>query len=604
MTHGLPQDLVSISLDAGDVESAAVADVLVPSGPRTSRRSLAEVGAPSSRSAVPLALQIIDELRAHGIDTVFGIPGGAVSPIYGALLERPDVRVVNAKHETGAVFLAMGYAIATGKAGVVFTTAGPGITNAITGLASAFHDGIPILLLAGEVPTTAFGRGALQESSPTALDAVGLMRPITKMAAQISRPDAGVAVVRKALSTMQSGRKGPAFLSLPLDIGAARGSSGPVVGRSHTTFEVDGAGCDRSFDLLAGAQSPLILAGAGARGDKPRRLLARLAEATGAPVAVSPKGKGVFPEDHPLYLGIFGFGGHESVIDYLTSGVDVLFVCGSGLNDFATNAWSPLLEGTQAFLQSDIDLAQLGKNYPIDLGLLGPADAVLERMLQGRGGHIVRHGSGGSRGARHEEAQRSPTGALTTIEVMLALNALCPEDAVFIADMGEHLSMALHSLEVRARRDFLTCLGFGSMGSSIGTAIGHQMGDRARRVYAVCGDGCYLMYGAELATAVHHQVPVTIVIVNDSRLNMCELGMRDLHGASTDMSTPVIDFARSARAFGAAGYLIRTRAELAAGLAVRVDGPLVLDVRIDPEIRLRGSQRNAALRQFDSQSPA
>jgi acetolactate synthase-1/2/3 large subunit len=571
--------------------------------PPTSRRTLEEVGAPSSRSAVPLALQLVDELRAHGIDTIFGIPGGAVSPIYAALLKRPGVRVINAKHETGAVFMAMGYAIATGNSSVVVTTAGPGITNAITGVASAFYDSVPILLLAGEVPTTAFGRGALQESSPEGLDAVGLMRPITKMAAQISRPDAGVATLRKALSTMESGRKGPAFLSLPLNIGAVRGSNNPITGRSRTTFEIDGAGCDRCFDLLSRAQSPLIVAGAGVRGERPRRLLARLAEATGAPVAVSPKGKGVFPEDHPLYLGVFGFGGHESVIDYLTSGVDVLFVCGSGLNDFSTNSWSPLLKGTQAFLQSDIDSAQLGKNYPIDLGLLGPADVILERMLQDRDGQVTRHGVGGWSGARLQPAQRSLTGALTTIEVMLTLNDLCPEDAVFTADMGEHLSMALHYLKVRAHGDFLTCLGFGSMGSSIGCAIGHQMGNRARRVYAICGDGCFLMYGAELATAIQHEIPVTVVVINDSRLNMCELGMRDLYGATTDMSTPVIDFALSARAWGAAGHLVRTRAELASALSLPVKGPLVLDVRIDPEIRLQGSQRNAALRQFDGQSP-
>ncbi len=355
-------------------------------GPPTSRRSVEEVGAPSSRSVVPLALQLIDELRALGVDTIFGIPGGAISPIYAALLKRPDVRVINAKHETGAVFLAMGYALASGKPGVVLTTAGPGITNAITGIASAFYDSIPILIIAGEVPTTAFGRGALQESSSTGLDAVGLMRPITKMAATISRPDAGVAILRKAVATMTSGRKGPAFLALPLNIGAAHSSNNPVTGRATTTFEVDGAGCERCFDLLADAQSPLILAGAGARGERSRRFLTRLAEATGSPVAVSPKGKGVFPEDHPLYLGLFGFGGHESVIDYLTGGVDVLFVCGSGLNDFSTNSWSPLLKGTRAFLQSDIDSAQLGKNYPIDLGLLGPADVILERMLKDRTG--------------------------------------------------------------------------------------------------------------------------------------------------------------------------------------------------------------------------
>lgn len=568
--------------------------------PPTSRRSVEEVGGPSSRTFVPVALQLVDELRAFGIDTVFGIPGGAVSPLYGALLKRPDVRVVNAKHETGAVFLAMGYAIATGKPGVVITTAGPGITNAITGLASAFYDGIPVIVIAGEVPTTAFGRGALQESSQTGLDAIGLARRITKFAAQISRPDAGVAILRKALATVESGRKGPAFLSLPLNVGAARGSNSPITGRARTAFEVDGAGCDRSFDLLAGAERPLILAGSGARGKKSRRLLVQLAETVGAPVAVSPKGKGVFPEDHPLYLGVFGFGGHESVIEYLQKDVDVLFVAGSGLNDFSTNAWSPLLKGTKAFIQVDIDSAQLGKNYPIDLGLLGPAEAVFTRMLNGAGRRSLRSRRVEGSGPRFQPIQRSPKGALTTSEVVLAMNELCPEDSVFTADMGEHLGVALHYLKVRAYGDFLTCLGFGSMGSAIGSAIGYQMGDKSRRVFCICGDGCFLMYGSDLATAVHHGVPVTIVIINDSRLNMCEHGMRDLFGASTDMSTPVIDFAMAARAMGATGHVVSTHAELKQALTAPATGPVVLDVRIDPDIRLMGSQRNAALRQFDS----
>ncbi|MFT3766110.1 MAG: thiamine pyrophosphate-binding protein [Minicystis sp.] len=540
---------------------------------------------------------MVDELRMMGIDTMFGIPGGAVSPIYSAVMKRSDMRVVNAKHETGAVFLAMGYAIATGKPGFVVTTAGPGITNALTGLASAFYDSVPIIYVAGEVSTAAFGRGALQESSSAGLDAVSLVRRMTKFAAQASRPDSATAVLRKAYATAMSGRQGPVFISLPINVSSARAANNPISGNARTSFEVDAAGCERSFELLAKAQSPLILAGAGMRDPKSREMLVRLAEAVEAPVAVSPKGKGVFPEDHPQYLGVFGFGGHESVVDYLTGGVDVLLVCGSGLNDFSTNAWSPLLSGTQAFIQVDIDAAQLGKNYPIDLGLVGPADAVLARMLSGRPRRPAQPRRLRVR-ARYQHAGRSATGALTTPEVMQVMNEVCPKDSVFTADMGEHLSIALHYLKVRSGGDFLTCLGFGSMGSGVCTAIGYQMGAPRQRVYSVCGDGCFLMYGAELATAVHHNVPVTFVIINDSKLNMCELGMRDLYGGSPDMTTPVINFAETARATGATGYVIRTREELVNALNTPPEGPVVLDVRIDPEVRLMGSQRNSALRQF------
>jgi acetolactate synthase-1/2/3 large subunit len=162
----------------------------------------------------------------------------------------------------------------------------------------------------------------------------------------------------------------------------------------------------------------------------------------------------------------------------------------------------------------------------------------------------------------------------------------------------------LHYLEVREGGRFHTSLGFGSMGSGLCMAIGYQMGAPSRRVFALCGDGCFLMYGAELVTAVHHRVPVTIVVINDSRLNMCDHGMRDLYGSSTDMTTPLVDFAAAARAVGAEGRVVRTREELVAALTTPVDGPTVIDVRVDPEVRLLGSQRNAALRQFSEAPPA
>lgn len=334
----------------------------------------------------------------------------------------------------------------------------------------------------------------------------------------------------------------------------------------------------------------------GARAPGARTALARLAEELEVPVGVSPKGKGVFREDHPLYLGVFGFGGHESLIDYLKDGVDVLLACGAGLNDFSTNAWSPLLQASRAFVQVDIDPAQLGRNYPIDLGLVGPAEVVLQTMLGDR--EPRSGGAPRSRRLRTREPTHSAHGALSTIDVVQTLNSTCPDDAVFVSDLGEHLGIALHYFEVCGRRDFVTCLGFAAMGSGVCAAIGHQLGDPGRRVYAVVGDGCFLMHGAELVTAVHLGVPVTLVVINDSKLNMCDLGMRDLYGASTDMTTPVVDFAASARAAGAIGHLVRTKDELAAALEAEASGPVLIDVRVDPEVRLLGNQRNAALRQF------
>jgi acetolactate synthase-1/2/3 large subunit len=543
-----------------------------------------------------VALQLVDVLREFGVDLVFGIPGGTISPLYAALAERPDVRVITAKHETGAGFMAIGYAIAARRPGVVITTAGPGITNALTGLASANQEGAPVLFISGEVPRSAFGRGALQEGSSSSFDSVAIARRMSKFSAQINRPGSAAAVLRKALATAFSGRKGPAFVSLPLDIAGEEAASQRIGGAVWSNFEIDPDLCREAIHLLAGARRPMILAGSGCRDLTSRRALKRLVEQTGSPVAVTTKAKGVFPEDHPLYLGLLGFGGHASVTDYLEEGLDVLLACGTGLNDFSTNAWSPLLRPKRAFIQVDIDAAQLGKNYGVDIGLVGPVDMVLNRMLEQELSEIPRHDVAWS-GPTYQPLIASPLGMLTTADVVMVLNEVCPANSVFTADMGEHLANALHYLRVRTGGDFLTCLGFGSMGSGIVSAIGYQFGAPQRRTFAICGDGGFLMYGSELATAVQHGVATTFVIINDSRLNMVHHGMLELYASTPDFSTQVIDFAAYARAFGGKGEIIHSRQQLVDAIRRPVDGPLVLDVRIDPNVRLGGSQRNAALRQ-------
>lgn len=566
--------------------------------------SMMDLASPRSDSKLSVALQILDTLHEYGVDTIFGVPGGAIISLYGALVHRPEIRIVTAKHETGAVFLAMGHALATGRLGVVLTTAGPGITNAITGIAAAFNEDLPILVISGEATTTAFGRGAFHESSAAKFDAVAMVRRCTKFAAQVLRPDSAIATLHKAIDICLTGRRGPAFLSVPLNIASVPTTIPRITGSAQMSFEVDGDACRRAMALLLHAKRPLILAGSGCRSPANRAAVRRLAEATRSAVAVTPKAKGVIPEDHPQYLGLFGFAGHDSVTQHLKRGVDVLLVCGSSLNDFATNAWSSVLTASSAFLQIDIDAAQLGHNYPIDLGLVGPVDRVIEQML-----HEAPAAPRASQALRtpddrpavvHRPTRSSPSRALTNAEVVMTMNEACPADAVFVTDMGEHMSAAFHYFDVRAQRQFVACLGLAAMGSGVCAAIGYQMAAPSRRVYAVTGDGCFLMQGSELATAVQHRVPVTILVNNDSRMNMCELAFCDLFGASPDVRTQVVDFAQIARAMGATAYLVRTHDELVAALKAPADGTVLLDVRIDPAVRFEGNQRIEALRAYST----
>ncbi|WP_434418290.1 thiamine pyrophosphate-dependent enzyme [Nannocystis pusilla] len=247
--------------------------------------------------------------------------------------------------------------------------------------------------------------------------------------------------------------------------------------------------------------------------------------------------------------------------------------------------------------RSTFEASQFGKNYPVDLGLLGPLDEVIAAMLAVEGEPVAR---APGPVLAYQTPPASASGRLTTIDVVQAMNEVCPANSYFTSDMGEHLSVALHFLRVREPGTFVTCLGFGSMGTGVCVPAGLAFGAREdrRRAYAICGDGGMLMAGGELATAVQWRMPVTFVVINDSRLNMCHHGILDQFGRTPDFSTQLVDFARMAEAMGAAGHLVESFDQLGAGLRDMRDGPVVLDVRVDPEVRLGGSQRVAALKQF------
>jgi acetolactate synthase-1/2/3 large subunit len=272
-------------------------------------------------------------------------------------------------------------------------------------------------------------------------------------------------------------------------------------------------------------------------------------------------------------------------------------VCGSSLDDFATSSWSSLLQPTEAFVHIDRDPACFGKAFPTNLCVLGELEPVIDLMLVGAELHPAR--------SQPRITYSTPinAGSFSTFEVMQTLNELAPRDAIFTCDMGEHLAFALHYLRVRPPAEFVTFLGFGAMGSSIPVGIGIALGAKHRRVFVICGDGGFNLAGSELAICVALRAPVTIVLLNDSRLNMCHHGMVDLYGASNDFSTQTIDFAAIARAYGVAAETIRTTSELERALGRPLDGPHLLDLRIDPNVRLGGSQRTAALRQFTENPP-
>ncbi|MHB8420061.1 MAG: thiamine pyrophosphate-binding protein [Myxococcales bacterium] len=526
--------------------------------------------------------QIADILVQNGVKTVFGLPGGAISPIYDALMDHPEVRVVTCKHETMAVFAAAAYARATDGVGVVLVTSGPGVTNAVTGLASAYCDSLPVVLLAGEVPRAQFGRGALQEGSAYSLDVRGMVSSITKATYELTNPQSAASLMSKALATARSGRKGPVFVSLPLDVTRQQVDPPRIGAQVSAQFTVEAPLLDEVADLLAGAERPLILAGSGARwGAGPQQLL-RLAERGGIPVATTPKAKGVFPESHSLALGVYGLGGHASASGYLDAGVDVLVAVGAGFGEVSTNTWTDRIKASKAFIQLDIDAGQIGKNYRADIGLVGPAEILLRQLLERL--PKARHLALVQR-VKRDEAEHAGAGALGPIKPQRALWELqqkLPSDAIFTVDIGDHMVFALHHLQLDRPDCFYYAPGLGSMGSGLGAALGVQLADTDRTVVCVCGDGTISMCGTELLTASQQGLPIVYAVLNDGGYGMVDHGFQNIYGRSMGFSLEPLNLAGFAEQVGARSVIVQRAKDIlnvdfAAARAER--RPLLLDIR-------------------------
>ena len=479
-------------------------------------------------------------------------------------------------------------------------TSGPGALNAMTGLASAHCDGLPVMLLVGEVPRPAHGKGVLQDGSAHGLQIVEMARHVSKLALEVPRPSNLPHLARRAMATALSGRKGPVVMTLPLDVSLAQ-MSAPRSGGAVNLGEVISVELlDELAELLLGAERPLILAGSGCRGAGAPARLQVVAERFGCPVATTPKAKGVFPEGHALALGVFGLGGHASAQRYVESGVDVVIAIGTSLGDMSTNGFSPALQA-KALVHVDIDARQIGKSY-------APTHAIVASAAELLGGLADRFAHSGSpaprklrtlpgRVERQKLASSAKPGRIAPQDALAEIQALLPSDTIFTVDSGEHFVFATHFLEVDEPDAYIVMTGLGSMGQSIGAAIGAQLAHPQRTVAAICGDGCFAMNAFEIATAVAERLPIRVFVFNDERLGMVENGHQNVYGRRPAYPTTPLDVVAVAAGLGAEVLRIDGRDQLAAAkdLLLATPGPVVIDVRIDHEILLAKQDRVAAM---------
>jgi acetolactate synthase I/II/III large subunit len=540
---------------------------------------------------------LVEMLAEAGVDIVFGLPGGTISPVHDALIDS-KLRVVTTRHESGAMFAAAGYARATSKLAVVAVTSGPGVLNSMTGLASAWCDSVPLLLLVGEVPRPAQGKGILQDGSPHGLHIVDMARHITKLAVEVPRPSTLPHLLRRAITTAQSGRRGPVLLTLPLDVTTAQIGRPRAGGTIAIASLVASELLDEVATLLRDAQRPLLLAGSGVRGDGAPDRLRTVAERIACPVATTPKAKGVFPEAHPLALGVLGLGGHRSSLRYLEAGVDVVIAIGTSLGDLSTNGFSPHLQAPRALVHVDIDARQIGKSYAPTHSIVASASEFLGGLAERLGEDVtlrLRALPGGVE--RHVLASSARIDCIAPHEAVIELQSVLPRDTLFTVDSGEHFLFAAHYLETNLPDAFLVMTGLGSMGQSIGAALGAQLAYPGRMIAAICGDGCFAMNAFEVATAVAERLPIRVFVFNDERLGMVENGHQTVYGRRPAFPTAPLDVCTVARGLGATVLRVSGVGQLTAARKVICDarGPVVVDVRIDPTIALPRVDRVAAM---------
>jgi len=535
---------------------------------------------------------LVESLAKQGVEFVFGYPGGAVLPIYDALFGEERIRHILVRHEAGAAHAAEGYARSTGKPGVVLVTSGPGATNAMTGIADAFLDSIPLVVITGQVPTALIGSDAFQEA-----DTVGISRHCTKHNYLVKDPADLAAVVDEAFQIATTGRPGPVLIDIPKDvqIAMAAWSDAPPQRRQRYAPRTQGASeeIEQAVEMIAGARAPILYTGGGVINSGPRAtaLLRELQKKTGAPVTSTLMGLGAFPADNPDWLGMLGM--HGTYEANMAMNQSDLIVCvGARFDDRVTGRLDAFAPNSKK-IHIDIDRSSINKTVPVDLPIIGDCAQVLEQILDVWGDRKAQDLTGwkGRIDTWRERKSLSFPANADAIMPQLAIERLFEltkdKDPIISTEVGQHQMWAAQHFHFFSPNKWLTSGGLGTMGYGLPAAIGAQLGNPDSLVIDVAGDASIQMNIQELGTATQYRLPVKIFILNNEWMGMVrqwqELTYESRYSNSYSDSLP--DFVKLAEAYGWKGIRIAKESELDAGIQAMIDypGPVIVDCCVHNE---------------------
>lgn len=542
---------------------------------------------------------LVETLAELGVESAFGLVGGAVAPFCDALAQG-SIKIVHCRHEAGAVFAAIESSFVSNRPAVVFTTTGPGITNAITGVVAARRDGAKVILISGSTAAPQRGRWAFQETSWLTMPISGLFTPgpIFHYAVTIEQPAELAEIARRLALGLQQPSGFVAHLAIPMAVQNARAKMLEDAGRlslvpaglAHQTA----ASCVQAL-----MEEPFaIWVGFGARHAAAQ--IRALAERTGAPVMCSPRGKGIFPEDHPQFVGVTGFGGHTSVTTFMTEDRPAyILVLGTRLGEF-TSFWDPDMVPSRAFIHVDIDPEVPGVAYPSvqTLGVQAELGAFMDSLLdyipartdRVRSRPIARHIPPVPLSPRAEGPVR-PGFLMEVIQRVIVEGS----DAVVMTEAGNAFAWGSHALRFSSPARYRVSTGFGSMGHAVTGVIGAALARKGKAV-AIAGDGAMLM-NSEISTAVSYGIPAVWIVLNDAQYGMIDHGMRALGMDPVETAIPPCDFVMIARGMGADGVRVEREVDVDPALAqaMAAKGPFVVDVIVDPRAPAPFHRRNQSL---------